>query len=601
MLLLTLQQQQQQRTQLGHTLVPHEILVVSATISASLTSLAVALAVPLTVEAARKDLSGTVEEPGVTASSAPPTFLALPVPLAIPLPAPARIGFIFGGLSLRVEPLNPVSKSFVAKMGVRKNALGICLVINNSVPRGPGTALRYMFVTNELHSRMTATAFMELDGKTALGCKMQLLLDLRIRFVETDSGVRVETLEPIMALSMGLGTQPASAHSAAPTAPSGGPIDASRPLSQETNLLQQFLKFPARIKDMLLANGGGGTLLGALAPPVAASTSAVPPVAASPLPADGLAYIVPAANSSPYLLQEQEQLVVAVAVAVTFVVTEPAPSKEFRRARRISFCTGAAAAKAHVTVVVAFPVPVPFSRKGAAAPGVAIPLAVLAPGTASASLTKFEFRLSNLPPFESPGDIRRFESLFTSRRATAKIRRAKKSSTATLLIDLLPSSVPRMVAMHVLRRSGYVIGGHPVRVEPMDSFSQWVAPSALNLPPLVVYLAVNPPQHPATSSEELSRAIFKAFGVWPYMDRGLRPVPGTRLWYMYLTFDAPRGSNELKHLDELVAFGCKMRFFRIEDPRTFFANPKYLFDRCTALVGGDPDLAPLLNEDERTA
>ncbi|KAJ3359759.1 hypothetical protein GGF32_008994 [Allomyces javanicus] len=217
---------------------------------------------------------------------------------------------------------------------------------------------------------------------------------------------------------------------------------------------------------------------------------------------------------------------------------------------------------------------------------------------AHAHPTEFEFRLSNLPPFETLGDIRRFESLFASRRATAKIQRAKGSRTATMLINPMPIGIPRTVVIHVLRRSGYVIGGLPLRVEPMDPFSQMFAPSVQNLPPLVVYLAVNPPQYPATSSTDLNDAIYKAFGVWPYMDRGPRPVPGTQLRYMFLTFDVPRASNTLKHLDELVAFGCKMRFSRIEDPRAFFADLKNVFDRCTALVVGDPDLAPLLNEDE---
>ncbi|KAJ3349890.1 hypothetical protein GGF32_005198 [Allomyces javanicus] len=219
MLLLTLQQQQQRRTHLGHTLVPtaprHEILIISAAIPVSLAS--IGLAVPLTLEATCRALGGTVEEPAIITSFAPPRFLALSVSLAIPLPAPASVtaaittrpvveramnrnGFIVGGLPLRVEPLDPVSKAFAAKMGPRKNALEIYLVINNPpfpqvsandltqhftvtstwafLDRGfdpvPGTKLQYMFITNELRPSTTALAFMELDGKTAFGCKMRV-------------------------------------------------------------------------------------------------------------------------------------------------------------------------------------------------------------------------------------------------------------------------------------------------------------------------------------------------------------------------------------------------------------------------------------------
>ncbi|KNE62826.1 hypothetical protein AMAG_08003 [Allomyces macrogynus ATCC 38327] len=112
----------------------------------------------------------------------------------------SRNGFIVGSLPLRVEPMDPVSKKLAAKVGVRKNALEIYLVINNppfpevnandltrhfavggawpfldrAFEPVPRTDLRYMFLTNELRSSTTTTAVMALDGKTAFGCKLRV-------------------------------------------------------------------------------------------------------------------------------------------------------------------------------------------------------------------------------------------------------------------------------------------------------------------------------------------------------------------------------------------------------------------------------------------
>ncbi|KNE62823.1 hypothetical protein AMAG_07999 [Allomyces macrogynus ATCC 38327] len=543
-------------------------------------------------------------------------------------------------------------------------------------------------------------------GHAALA-EPELLMDLRIRFVEAGdgTGLRVELLEPTMTLSMGLGVQPAPVQSVAAIAPLGGQIDASRP-PQGRDMFQQHVNIPAQIKNMLLAQSGGGALLSALAPPVAAS----------PPPSGGLTVTDPAANSTPQLQQEQQrprggQGKDSACTAPSFggvahpdcVLALPRPDLgthdqadqtggwtglEPRSSARISRPRSRSRGRTSVQVDRTLRNDRSFTQSWSRSPSrsrlrswsrerphprdsvardensyvpahqqrmrtsrswsrsqsrscsrerewprresrfrtstsrparsparprtdpsfsapPSRPTAPVAPDTqtrsSSPSPTTFEFRLSNLSPFETPGDTRRFESLFTSLHSTAKIRRAKGSRAATLQIDLLPDAMPRKVAVQVLRRSGYVIGGLPVRVQPLDPFSQQVAPAVLNLTPLVVYLAVNPPQYPETSSVDLNREIYRAFGLWPYMDRGQRPVPGTRLRYMFLTFDAPRAPKELRHRDEWVAFGCKMRFSRIEDPRAFFTDPKNVFDCCTALVLGDPDLAPLLNEDERIA
>ncbi|KAJ3349892.1 hypothetical protein GGF32_005200, partial [Allomyces javanicus] len=134
--------------------------------------------------------------------------------------------------------------------------------------------------------------------------------------------------------------------------------------------------------------------------------------------------------------------------------------------------------------------------------------------------------------------------------------------------------LPGTIVWRVLSRSGLVFNGRMLAIEPVDP--KWKH-MARDTPLPEIYVILNIPPPGAVQTNALSREL-ELDGAWPFVDRVFAPVPGTRLFYGFMSVEQPRQPNMMLVHDGVVMRGHKIRVVRIEDPVPFFERIENVFD-----------------------
>ncbi|KNE62824.1 hypothetical protein AMAG_08001 [Allomyces macrogynus ATCC 38327] len=175
--------------------------------------------------------------------------------------------------------------------------------------------------------------------------------------------------------------------------------------------------------------------------------------------------------------------------------------------------------------------------------------------------------------------------------ATTELRIDHKRWSDGIGLIVKTNSTPGPVVWRIVSRSGLVLDGRILTIEPADPKWMYLKRRA---PSPEIYLVLNLPPPGRVKTNSLSREL-EIDDVWPFVDRGAPPVPGTRLYYGFLTVERPRRPNVMLLRDGAVVYGYKIRVVRIDNPVALVDRIENVFDKCKEIALADPDLRHLVS------